>query len=144
MFIEPQQSGDKKLLQNQFNEKPYPDFNFDEPFDANNFNELFKHSFFLPYIKSFQSFCNTSGARILDVGCGSGHKLLYLAKANPGALITAVDFSSESLEVASQRMKFHGIDNIKGLNKVLLGYFHLSHLSILELKSFLLLSSKSI
>ena len=112
MFIEPQQSGDKKLLQNQFNEKPYPDFNFDEPFDANNFNELFKHSFFLPYIKSFQSFCNTSGARILDVGCGSGHKLLYLAKANPGALITAVDFSSESLEVASQRMKFHGIDGV--------------------------------
>ena len=112
MFIEPQQSGDKKIIQAQFNEKPYPDFSVSESFNSNNFNELFKHSFAVPYFKLFRGVYRSEGVRILDVGCGSGHKLLYLAKANPGSLITAVDFSADSLDVACQRMKFHGIDNI--------------------------------
>ena len=112
MFFEPQQSGDKGILQAQFNEKPYPDFALDEPIKSSDFNELFKHSYFPACVKAFHSVSTVDTIRILDVGCGSGHKLSYLAKANPNALITAVDFSSESLEIAAQRMKFRRVDNV--------------------------------
>ena len=44
----------------------------------------------------------------------------------------------ESKETGRYTLLFHRIDNTTGLIKVLLGYFHLSYLSILELKSFLL------
>ncbi|NJL55640.1 class I SAM-dependent methyltransferase, partial [bacterium] len=43
-------------------------------------------------------------------GCGSGYNALTLAKANPGAKIVGVDFSSESIHLAQQRSKYHGFE----------------------------------
>jgi 2-polyprenyl-3-methyl-5-hydroxy-6-metoxy-1,4-benzoquinol methylase len=46
---------------------------------------------------------------ILDAGCGTGFSTLKLARANPGAKITAVDLSPTSLQLAQQRLKAAGI-----------------------------------
>jgi 2-polyprenyl-3-methyl-5-hydroxy-6-metoxy-1,4-benzoquinol methylase len=54
---------------------------------------------------------------ILDAGCGTGFSTLKLARANPGAKITAVDLSPSSLQLAQQRLKAAGIscENIQFL-----------------------------
>ncbi|HBW57699.1 MAG TPA: SAM-dependent methyltransferase, partial [Oscillatoriales bacterium UBA8482] len=48
---------------------------------------------------------------ILDAGCGTGYKSLVLAEANPGAKIVGIDISEPSIELARQRLKFHGFDH---------------------------------
>ena len=40
--------------------------------------------------------------KILDAGCGSGHRLIAAAKAYPRAQFTGLDMSNPSLEVARQ------------------------------------------
>ncbi len=42
---------------------------------------------------------------ILEVGCGTGHNLLKLAKKYPSARITGVDLSDEMLKVAKKNLK---------------------------------------
>lgn len=54
---------------------------------------------------------DTEGKLILDAGCGSGYKSLVLAEANPGAKIVGVDISEKSIELARQRLQYHGFDN---------------------------------
>ena len=51
--------------------------------------------------------------RILDLCCGTGDMALMLAAGNPGASITAVDFSGEMLKVAEKRKKKKGLTNIE-------------------------------
>ena len=41
-----------------------------------------------------------AGKRILDAGCGTGHRLLALAKAFPGASFVGVDVADTALETA--------------------------------------------
>jgi len=53
-----------------------------------------------------------AGWRILDAGCGTGHRLLALAQAHPGARLTGVDLSAASLGVARRMAREHGIDNV--------------------------------
>lgn len=49
---------------------------------------------------------------ILDAGCGSGHRLLNLAKRYPKANFTGVDLSASSLKVAAQIARQSGIANV--------------------------------
>jgi trans-aconitate methyltransferase len=49
---------------------------------------------------------------ILDAGCGSGHRLLNLAKRYPKAKFTGVDLSASSLRVAAQIARQSGIANV--------------------------------
>ena len=49
---------------------------------------------------------------ILDAGCGSGHRLLALAKNYPKAKFTGIDLSASSLSVASQIARKNGITNV--------------------------------
>jgi len=50
--------------------------------------------------------------QILDAGCGSGHRLLALAKNYPKAKFTGIDLSASSLSVASQIARKNGIMNV--------------------------------
>lgn len=42
------------------------------------------------------------GSRVLEAGCGVGAQTVTLAKNSPGARITSVDISDESLLVAAE------------------------------------------
>lgn len=46
----------------------------------------------------------TPGARILDVGCGTGENLVRLQQRYPKAHITGIDLSSEMLDVATKKI----------------------------------------
>tara|TARA_B100000700_G_C15053652_1_gene861654 strand:- start:3706 stop:4911 length:1206 start_codon:yes stop_codon:yes gene_type:complete len=50
--------------------------------------------------------------KILDAGCGSGFSTNYLAHLNPGSEILAIDVSLKSIEVARERLKISGGNNI--------------------------------
>ena len=59
--------------------------------------------------------CDTtypSGQSVLEAGCGVGAQTVALAKNSPGALITAVDISEESLNEARSQCEAAGIDNV--------------------------------
>lgn len=56
-----------------------------------------------------QEFANWN---ILDAGCGSGHRLLNLAKRYPKAKFTGVDLSASSLRVAAQLARKTDITNV--------------------------------
>lgn len=45
-----------------------------------------------------------AGSRVLEVGCGVGAQTVHLAARSPGALLTAVDVSRESLGQAAARV----------------------------------------
>jgi len=52
------------------------------------------------------------GSRVLEVGCGVGAQTVTLARNSPGARITSVDISRESLEEARRRVSAAGLGNV--------------------------------
>jgi SAM-dependent methyltransferase len=52
------------------------------------------------------------GSRVLEVGCGVGAQTVTLANNSPGARITSVDISAESLRVAAERVETAGLTNV--------------------------------
>ncbi|MFH9364714.1 aspartyl/asparaginyl beta-hydroxylase domain-containing protein [Streptomyces anulatus] len=52
------------------------------------------------------------GWRVLDAGCGTGHRLVALALQYPGALFTGIDLSEASLAVARELAARSGADNV--------------------------------
>ncbi len=52
------------------------------------------------------------GSRVLEAGCGIGAQTVILAAKSPGAEITSVDVSEESLAVAKERVKAAGFGNV--------------------------------
>jgi SAM-dependent methyltransferase len=52
------------------------------------------------------------GASVLEVGCGVGAQTLTLAERSPGAIMTCIDISPESLGEARRRAAAAGIDQI--------------------------------
>ena len=57
----------------------------------------------MPWIDSFQSLV---GARILEIGCGTGASTLALAER--GAAVTAIDIRPDSIQVARDRCNAYG------------------------------------
>lgn len=53
-----------------------------------------------------------AGGRVLEAGCGVGAQTLTLARNSPGAHITAVDISEESLALAEARTVAAGLTNV--------------------------------
>jgi len=53
-----------------------------------------------------------AGSRVLEVGCGTGAQTIILARNSPGALITSVDISNDSLQRAEKMVRQEGITNV--------------------------------
>ena len=53
-----------------------------------------------------------AGSRVLEAGCGVGAQTLALARNSPGAEITSVDISAESVRTAEQRARAAGVNNV--------------------------------
>jgi 2-polyprenyl-3-methyl-5-hydroxy-6-metoxy-1,4-benzoquinol methylase len=62
-----------------------------------------------PHIPAFADFDRWAGKRVLEVGCGIGTDSINFARA--GARVTAVDLSSESLQIARQRAGVMGVSD---------------------------------
>jgi SAM-dependent methyltransferase len=58
--------------------------------------------------------------RVLDAGCGTGHRLIGLAQAFPGASFVGVDICASSLAEARQLARTHGARNVEFLQADLL------------------------
>ncbi|MBX7256669.1 MAG: methyltransferase domain-containing protein [Candidatus Hydrogenedentes bacterium] len=59
--------------------------------------------------------CDTAysaGESVLEAGCGVGAQTVTLAKNSPNALITSLEISEESLEIARERVTSAGITNV--------------------------------
>ncbi|WP_008318756.1 class I SAM-dependent methyltransferase [Leptolyngbya sp. PCC 6406] len=94
-------------MRRQFDFGPYPRTPIEES-PTDNSNELFIHNLLTPYYLHHHKFINTEGKVLLDAGCGTGYKALILATANPGARVVGIDISPKSIELAEQRLEYHG------------------------------------
>jgi len=94
----------------QFDELPYPNLPLEQA-PGNHPVYLSAHSAVIPHYLRYQQVIDTKDKWILDAGCGSGFKAMALALANPGAHIVGIDFSPKSVELAEQRVKYHGCQN---------------------------------
>ena len=53
-----------------------------------------------------------AGSRVLEAGCGIGAQTVILARNSPGARITSIDISEESLKRAEAKIREEGITNV--------------------------------
>jgi len=73
------------------------------------FDEVEARKYFVePHIPTFAEFPRWSGKRVLEVGCGIGTDTISFARH--GALVTSVDLSVRSLEIARQRVGVYGLE----------------------------------
>lgn len=97
-------------IRQQFDYGPYPRIPLDTS-PKGDYNDLFRHSLVTAAYLRHRRVVDTHDKVILDAGCGSGYKALVLALANPGAKIVGIDLSEKSVELARQRLQFHGVEN---------------------------------
>lgn len=53
-----------------------------------------------------------AGSRVLEAGCGTGAQTVILAANSPGAVITSIDISPESIRRAGEHVRDAGITNV--------------------------------
>jgi SAM-dependent methyltransferase len=53
-----------------------------------------------------------AGSKVLEAGCGIGAQTVILARNSPGARITSIDISEESLKRAEAKIREEGITNV--------------------------------
>jgi len=94
-------------IRQQFNYGPFPRMALEDS-PKEKYEKLYFHSLITAYYLRYRQVPETKGTLILDAGCGSGYKSLMLAEANPGATIIGVDLSEKSVELAQQRLEYHG------------------------------------
>ncbi len=72
------------------------------------FDEVEARKYYVePHIPGFAQFERWRGKRVLEVGCGIGTDTINFARA--GAIVTAVDLSTESLALARKRAEVFGL-----------------------------------
>jgi len=54
-----------------------------------------------------------TGSAVLEAGCGVGAQTVTLAERSPGARITAIDLSAESLDIARQKVEQAALENVQ-------------------------------
>ncbi|MGK7955448.1 MAG: class I SAM-dependent methyltransferase [Crocosphaera sp.] len=97
-------------IRQQFDVVTYPRIPVENS-PKNDYESLFIHNLVTSYYLRNKKVIETEGKVILDAGCGSGYKALVLAEANPGAKIVGIDISEKSVELARQRLQYHGFNN---------------------------------
>ena len=97
-------------VRRQFDKVRYPNTPLEES-PKELYELLFIHNLVTCYYLRNQKVIQTDGKVILDAGCGSGYKALILAEANPGAKIVGIDISEESVDLARERLQYHGYSN---------------------------------
>ena len=74
------------------------------------FEEVEARKYFVEsHIPAFADFERWRGKKVLEIGCGIGTDTINFARH--GALVTAVDLTEKSLEVARQRAKVFGLED---------------------------------
>jgi SAM-dependent methyltransferase len=63
-----------------------------------------------------------AGWNILDAGCGTGHRMLALAREYPKAHVTGIDMTEASLAAAAERARVHQLANVSFERRNLLTY----------------------
>jgi len=107
------QSAFLEKMRRQFDFGPYPRYPIDKAPDGN-INELFIHSLATPHYLRYGKSIDGHGKLILDAGCGTGYRALVLAMANPDSEVIGIDISPTSIELAQQRLDYHGYsDRVK-------------------------------
>jgi SAM-dependent methyltransferase len=53
-----------------------------------------------------------AGSRVLEAGCGVGAQTVTLARGSPGARLTCIDVSAESLDAARARARAASLENV--------------------------------
>ncbi len=53
-----------------------------------------------------------AGSRVLEAGCGIGAQTVILARNSPGARITSLDISADSIQRAEEKCRQEGITNV--------------------------------
>ncbi|QQE66913.1 methyltransferase family protein [Leptolyngbya sp. BL0902] len=97
-------------MRRQFDFGPYPRYPIDMvPREVG--NELFYLNLTTPAYLQKRRVVETADKVVLDAGCGTGYKALAMAKANPGAKVIGIDLSPRSIELAQQRVAYHGYEN---------------------------------
>ncbi len=94
-------------IRQQFESAPYPNMPL-ELSPQGDANLLYANNFITPFYLRNQQVAKSPDLAILDVGCGTGYKTLILAAANPGAEILGIDLSAKSIQLAQERLRFHG------------------------------------
>lgn len=75
------------------------------------FNEVEKRKYFVePHIPVFAEFERWRGKKVLEIGCGIGTDTINFSRA--GAKVSALELSEKSLEIAKQRAKILGFEDI--------------------------------
>ena len=74
------------------------------------FDEVEARKYFVePHIPRFAEFERWQGKRVLEIGCGIGTDTINFARH--GALVTAVELSRRSLDIARQRAKVYQLED---------------------------------
>ena len=74
------------------------------------FDQVEARKYFVePHIPDFAEFERWRGKKVLEIGCGIGTDTINFARA--GAVVTAVDLSSESLALAKRRAEVFGFSD---------------------------------
>lgn len=97
-------------IRQQFDFGPYPIYPLDES-PKEDLEQLYIYNLVTSYYRRNQRVTTPEGKLILDAGCGTGYTSLMLAEANPGAKIVGIDLSPTSVELAEQRLRFHGFQD---------------------------------
>ncbi len=95
----------ESLLRNYFTEREYLDSELGRR-DLANHLDLRLQDDRARTIPWLESFCPLTGARVLEIGCGTGASTLALAER--GATVTAIDIRADSMQVAMDRCEAYG------------------------------------
>jgi 2-polyprenyl-3-methyl-5-hydroxy-6-metoxy-1,4-benzoquinol methylase len=111
MSVSPPQDVTVETVRNYWNTRPCNIRHSAKPVGTKEyFDEVEARKYFVEHhIPGFADFERWRGKKVLEIGCGIGTDTINFARH--GALVTAVDLTERSLEVARQRARVFGLED---------------------------------